>query len=364
MPSGFAKLQRGDLQMAVFTIDALLASAASTRTLPPSIVAVIDETRGADAILAYRKTFPTIDALNAADVRFVLTSQSPSETLARVVMSRLSVGCVAGQPVAGGRGRPRRSSSGIGRPSRPIGWPTSYGSHLCRRLLENPEMHVLADSSTFRGYIVDVIVANRDFLLKNEEAVREILGCYFRAAYSYRDQMPQLLMQDAKSLGTKLTPEQAERLVQGIWWKNTLENFAHFGIDTSGRLQLLEDMIINLVTVLQRTGAIDADPTEGHPERLYFDQPLRKLRDSNFHPGLSQEEVRDDRVVFRVVAGIGLGAADTDGDVIDSGPGLCSRDRQADRCQPAITRPADRGAGHVAEYLPVSHRKCGGGGRS
>ena len=51
-------------------------------------------------------------------------------------------------------------------------------------------------------------------------------------------------------------------------------------------------MIENITDVLQKTGAIDSDPTDGQPNRLYFDQLLRKLNDSDFHPGDENEEVR------------------------------------------------------------------------
>ena len=49
-------LQRGELQMAAFPIDALLKVCEDKR-VPATIVAIIDETRGADAVLVTRSGF-------------------------------------------------------------------------------------------------------------------------------------------------------------------------------------------------------------------------------------------------------------------------------------------------------------------
>ena len=124
----------------------------------------------------------------------------------------------------------------------------------------------------------------------------DVLGCYFRATYRYRDEMVALVLEDAKTTGTPLSPTQAENLVKGIWWKNTQENFAHFGLITGRSTQLLEDMITNIGRVLRGTGAMERDPTSGQPTVLFFDGLLKKLQNSQFHPGLDTETVRDDTV--------------------------------------------------------------------
>jgi flagellar motor protein MotB len=154
----------------------------------------------------------------------------------------------------------------------------------------------VTDSSQFRGYIVDVLVVNRDWLLKNEAVVLDVLGSYFRSAYHYRDSMVDLVVSDARLTGTPITQPQAQKLVEGIWWKNTQENFAHFGIQTGQSLQLLEDMIGNIVRVLNTTRAIERDPTGGQPNLLYYDNPLLTLKNNQFHPGLESETIRDDTI--------------------------------------------------------------------
>ena len=75
-------LEDGDVQMGVFTIDSLLLAGAKLGRFPVSIVMVIDETTGADAVLAFDNGVKTVQDLNTSDAAFVLTPSSPSEFLA------------------------------------------------------------------------------------------------------------------------------------------------------------------------------------------------------------------------------------------------------------------------------------------
>jgi outer membrane protein OmpA-like peptidoglycan-associated protein len=157
-------------------------------------------------------------------------------------------------------------------------------------------MHSVVDSSRFRGYIVDVIVAGRDFLFKNQDVVRDVLASYFAAAYAHRQDMPSLVFQDAERQNAKLTKEQTDQLVRGIRWKNTQENFAHFGILTDTGVQNIEDMIANITEVLLQTKGISQDPADGDPTKLFNQRILRELREGNFHPGMTSETIADDRI--------------------------------------------------------------------
>ena len=233
-------LRSGKTPMAVFTIDALLKVCAQSGDVPGTIVAIIDETRGADAVVAYKSAVPNIDALNRTDMKFVLTPDSPSETLARVVMSHFQLDNLGNKPfVEANDAEAVYKSYRKANPNAPQAFV--LWEPYVTKVLENPNTHIVADSSKFRGYIVDVLVVNRDYLVKNHDVVREVLGGYFRAAYHYRDAMVPLVLADAKAAGTPLSQKQADNLVRGIWWKNTQENFSHFGSQNSGQTQLLED---------------------------------------------------------------------------------------------------------------------------
>lgn len=285
-------LQSGDLQMAAFTIDALIIASAKIKDTPAAIVGVIDETRGADAMIAYNKAFANVDAINDPQVRFVATPNSPSETFARVVMASFKFDRLEKNPFIFVDGaeevfKKYRQSRDNEKLIYVVWQP--YGT----KILDNPNTHILLDSSKFKGYIVDVIVCNLDFLYKNPEVARLVLESYFRANYDCREKMVQLVTADAKDQNQPLSQKQAEELVKGIWWKNTQENYGHFGLGSHG-LQHIEDMIHNLTTVLVKTNAIEADPTNGHPEQLYRNDLLANLHTANFYPGFASENVRNE----------------------------------------------------------------------
>ena len=81
-------LKSGKVQMAVFTIDAYLKAGSVIGEFPGSIVLVIDESKGADAIVAYKRGVPQIPSLSNSRARIVLTPDSPSETLARIMINK------------------------------------------------------------------------------------------------------------------------------------------------------------------------------------------------------------------------------------------------------------------------------------
>lgn len=288
-------LQSGDLDMATFTVDALIKTSSQLKDMPAVIVAIIDETRGADALVAFRNSVPNLDALNKADVRFVLTPDSPSETLSRVIISHFGLKNLPDNPfVTMGSAKDVYNdyrTSGPNDPKAFVLWEP-----YVTKMLENPNCHVLIDSSRFRGYIVDVIVANRSFLLKNEAVVQDVVEAYLRSFYVYNqaNKMKQLVAEESQKQGDPLSEKQVDRLVNGIWWKNTNENFIHMGLSTDKPLQHVEDMITNITKVLISTGAIKSDPTNGQPNLLYYNKILEKLQTNNFHPGLNTEAVRKD----------------------------------------------------------------------
>ena len=223
-------------------------------------------------MVAYKESVPNVDALNRPETRFVLTPDSPSETLARVVMTHFDLNRLPDRSVRGMTRSPeetfnRYRQAATNSPEVFVLWEP-----FVSRILENDNMHVVVDSSRFRGYIVDVIVVSRDYLQKNHEVVRDIVGCYFTAAYRHRQDMVSLVQSDAKQQQQPLTPQQAEKLVEGIRWQNTQENFAHFGLIQDAGRQHIEDMIGNITRVLLRTSAISGDPTGGRPNLLYYER--------------------------------------------------------------------------------------------
>ncbi|MBL9137254.1 MAG: OmpA family protein [Verrucomicrobiales bacterium] len=284
-------LRAGKTQVAVFTLDSFISAGARLGEFPGSIVWVIDETKGGDAMVAYQDAVGSLQALNDPATKLVLTPGSPSEFLARVVLANFNIPNLSAKAFTSADGadavltefrRANRSSK-----SAFVLWEP-YVS----RALEEPGAHVLLDSSRVRGYIVDVLVVQRAFLRDKPQTVRALIEAYARAAYalnSQADGLVGLVQADARANATDtLDDHQARKVVQGIHWKNTLENYAHFGLaggEGRGGLPSLEDMIGNVVEVLVRTGALATDPLSGRHNSLFFDQILAGMKADGFHPG-------------------------------------------------------------------------------
>lgn len=290
-PARLAGLRDGNYQMAAFTIDALIKASAESGQMPATIVCLIDETRGADAMVAYKDAIRNVDDLNHEQTRFVLTPDSPSETLARVVISNFSLERLADAPFVSAED-PADVVRQYQRSPKNTRQVFVLWQPYVSQLLKNDNLHVVVDSSRFTGYIVDCLVADRDFLVKSPDVVQQVVECYFTALYEYRlpEQMLQLIKTDAGGTA-KLDDRAATQLFDGIAWKNTQDNFAHFGMSPHQPVQHIADMIENITSVLHRTGAIAADPTSGQPNRLYFDGVLRNLLHADFHPGSEREQV-------------------------------------------------------------------------
>lgn len=288
-----AGLEKGSLHFAAFPADALVKTFSKLEYPPATIIAIIDETRGADAMLAYKKRFQNVDQLNFAEVRFVLVADSPSETLARVVMQDFGLTQVGSQSIDA-----VSSPEGVLERYRKAD-PTTNELYVVwepyvSQMLVNDGLHVLTDSSKFTGYIVDTLVVNRDFLLKNEPIVESVLESYFTTLFAFREpgKLKQLMLDDAKRTKQVLEPAQAEKLVQGIQWKNTQENFAHFGL-RQGAIVHIENILDRIAKVLKSTGAIEREPVNGKWNQLFFDRPIKQLMNRNFYPGVLSEAIRE-----------------------------------------------------------------------
>jgi outer membrane protein OmpA-like peptidoglycan-associated protein len=130
---------------------------------------------------------------------------------------------------------------------------------------------------------------NRDYLFKHKDTVRKVMQSYLRTAYEHSTQMDALIKADALAAGDALSDDQVTNLVQGIWWKNVQENYAHMGLQRGHSLQHIEDIIGQIVDVLKKTDSSFSDPTGGHFEKLYYNDLLADLQKNSFHPGRTMD---------------------------------------------------------------------------
>ncbi len=278
-------LSRGDVDMAVFPVNSLIQCGADMDEFPVSIVYMIDETKGADAIIANKSSLANISDLNTADARIVLTPNSPSEFMSRVMIASFNLPdfpekkwMIEEDGSADVYKRFRGDST-----KKPVAY--AMWEPDVSRALKDKGAHVLMDSSRLKGYIVDVLVVRREFLINNYDAVKTLVEDYARTVYANQTKMVEMVLNDADITGCKMSRTEAEQIVKGIEWKNTLENYAHFGLKDNTSFENIEDMIMKITNVLVKTGTFDSDPLEGTVSSLYFNQILKGMIENNFHPG-------------------------------------------------------------------------------
>lgn len=284
-------LKSGKVQMAVFTIDAYLKTGSVIGEFPGSIVLVIDESKGADAIVAHKRGVPNIPNLSNPNARIVLTPDSPSETLARIMINTMSLPSLPQNWASDANGAEdvykKLKSADPDEPYAYVLWEP-----YVTKALAIDGVHLLLDSSKLKGYIVDVLVVQREFLNSQRELVTHVVQAYLRANYDYTLQTEGLLSlieSDAKRYGDKLNSNEASQLVKGIEWRNTVENYVHFGIVTGTEAkdtEKLETMIGKIMQVLVKTKSLSSDPLSGNYGNLFFEGILRSLHHDQFHPGV------------------------------------------------------------------------------
>lgn len=286
-PARIKALKNGDVQFAVFTLDSYIAAGAALGEYPGSIILAIDETKGADAIIGGAGV-ATLNDLNDPEARIVLTPNSPSEFFARVVASHFNVAISDNYwvKVNGSSEVLKHLKSKDSGKTFYVMWEPDVS-----RALENKGMKRLLDSSKLEGYIVDILVVQRKFLADNPELVSMVAVEYLRTVYAMQqnpDAMVDLIMKDCADTGQKINREAAATIAKTISWKNTMENYAHFGLlplEEAKGLPSLEDMISNISKVLVQASGMSSNPLAGKETSVYYDKILADLKDRHFHPG-------------------------------------------------------------------------------
>lgn len=281
------KLADGTVQFAVFDIASFIIAQAGLGALPGTIIFIIDESKGADAVVAYKTVFDSLDDLNDPAARVVLVPHSPSDALITTTKYEMDLRRMPQDwrvEVDSADQVFERFRQGRGRKEAYVLWEPYLSMAL-----QDSSAATLIDSSQMSGIIVDILVVNREYLRDHRSTVQQVVEAYFRTLYRLtNDQsLAAVIQEDAERFGgEKITRAQADALATGIQFKNTMENWAHFGIGPAQPgMRHIEDMCSRLVRILLETRTIDRDPTGGNSAMLFYGGVLADLHTNNFHPG-------------------------------------------------------------------------------
>jgi outer membrane protein OmpA-like peptidoglycan-associated protein len=260
----FTRLNNGELQLAVATVDAYVLNGVHTQ-YPGAIIAVLDQSKGGDAIVARRSAAANLDAMkkNAA-LRIAFTPNSPSEHLLKSVgvhfdvphlKNRKGVWRIPANGSSDALAKLQRGESDIA-----VLWEPDVS-----RALSSDEFVKLIGTEDTDNVIVDVLIASRKMVQDNPAAIATVISQYFQTLKQYRED--EALLRGQVRTYAKVDPAQVEAMLHGVSWASLLDNgIQWFGVTASGAggEQQLVDAINATTQILIAAGDFERSPLPDH----------------------------------------------------------------------------------------------------
>jgi len=252
LPGRLGRLRSGEIQFAVSTVDAYLKNGPAAG-FPGAIVAVIDESKGGDAIVAWQDKLSSLDALKRpVPPPIAFTPDSPSEHLLRVAAAHFDV--VALKQPGPWRVETKGSSQALQHLlSRKTDAAVLWEPDVSRALATPGIIKLLSTGDTDK-LIVDVLIAGRP-VLQRAGVVDMLLKHYFATLNHYRDR-PEQLERDVAG-ATKLPLPSVRAMLAGVQWIGLNDNHDHW---IGARAPGLVEVIGSSLRILQDAKAISGNP--------------------------------------------------------------------------------------------------------
>ena len=252
------KLKSGELEFAVATIDAYVALGEDFK-YPGTIVAVIDESKGGDALVAVEDVVDSIDDLkNNPSLRVALTKDSPSEHLVRALAVHFDVKNFKsrGSWLVPSNG----SADALSKlTSNEVDAAVLWEPDVTKALQKKGLKKIIGTEDTEK-LIVDVLLVNRAFASKKPEVVNDVIKTYFKSLKFYNDNPDNLLKELAKETGLKTGAVQS--MLKGVKWTSLTENaFDWFStVGNSTNKYFLIEAIESSLHILNETSVTQGNP--------------------------------------------------------------------------------------------------------
>lgn len=270
-----AALKSGELQFAAATVDAYLLNGAA-KAFPGAIVAVIDESKGGDALVAWKDQLARIEDLKkaASAPSIAFTPGSPSEHLLKALASHFDIAFLK-QKSAPWRVEAKGSPDALAKLLQKKVAAAALWEPDVSKALAQPGVVKLLGSEDTRRLIVDVLLVGREFSQKQPQVVNELLAGYFKVLQGYADDRESLLA-DAKALND-LKDEQVATVLNGVRWVNLAEN-AEAWLGAAGKGQEVVEAIESALNILSDAGDFRENPLpDRDPYRLVNSQFVQAL---------------------------------------------------------------------------------------
>ncbi|MEN8207311.1 MAG: phosphate ABC transporter substrate-binding/OmpA family protein [Pseudomonadota bacterium] len=265
----FKRLKAGDIDFAVGTVDSYVLNGAS-EDYPGVVIAVIDESKGGDAIVARQDEIDNLSTLkDRQGVHVAFTPDSPSEYLLKSISTHFDLP-IFRQKNDSWREESNGSSEALEKLlNNEVAVAVLWEPDVSKALAEPGIIKLIGTEDTDK-LIVDILVVGRYFSQEHPQAVATLLHEYFETLRYYHDH-PRQLRGDVVDV-TGLDVNQVEAMLQGVEWATLNENgVGWYGITPSGQRgeEGLVDTITAAVNVLLANKDFDINPLpDQDPYRL------------------------------------------------------------------------------------------------
>lgn len=266
-------LKAGEIQFAVATVDSYLLNGA-TKAYPGAIVAVIDESKGGDALVAWQDQLGRVEDLKKQATKIAFTPNSPSEHLLKSIASHFDIPALK-QKSGAWRVEADGSPDALSRlQKKQVNAAVLWEPDVSKALSQPGVVKLLGTEDTQR-LIVDVLIVGRDFSQQQPAAVSDLLAAYFQVLQGYADNRDKLLADARNAAG--LNVEQTATLLKGVRWATLAENTQLWLGAPGGGDSLIEAMESTLQIQIDAGDFKDNPLPDRDPYRLVNSQFLNQL---------------------------------------------------------------------------------------
>ncbi|MBN1522994.1 MAG: OmpA family protein [Spirochaetales bacterium] len=253
------KLKNNEIDFAVATVDSYLLNAAP-EGFPGTIITVLDESKGGDAIVAWKDKIGRLEELkNGMKYSIAFTPDSPSEYLLKSIGVHFNITTLLEKD-----GSWRREADGAEDAynkllKHEVDVAVVWEPHVTAALSREGIVKLLGSEDTEK-LIVDILLVNRRFAEKNSDLVILMLTNYFKTLLVYSNDTAMLKQDIMKE--TKTTQVNVEAMLKGVEWINLVRNAQWFGLlqDSSFSKEELVDTVESTIDILIENGDFSGNP--------------------------------------------------------------------------------------------------------
>lgn len=268
----YRALAKGKYDFAMGTLDAYLVNAQAEH-YPGQIVAVIDQSKGGDALVVNKTTASTLDDLkNNPQLKIAYTPNSPSEHLLRFLAVDFGIDDFI---------RSRQwsvESNGSADALQKLQQGTVNAAVLWEpdvsKALQNDAMTKLFDSAKVNGLIVDILIASNT-VTQDPDIIKLFLRHYFQTLAYYGANKAKFIQHVSQHYAIK--SKTATTLIRGVKWFSLADNQQNWMPSTGG-----SDMIIQsinaTISILHSSQVFKQNPLpQRDPYALVSSQFIKQL---------------------------------------------------------------------------------------